>query len=156
MNGNTPAVPQPAPQQPPLPQSQAPQPAPQPVPQQPPNYQAVQNRERFLLEITIDGMAYKTVPQALNKESLIALLTIATVVNWPRVGGWNLFSEDGTPIANVNAMEFVSEMANATTLGKAPGDKSAAGWRAVPIVTPVSGDFRDLLEKAKKEGRVPQ
>ena len=141
--------PQPAPQQ--TPQAQPP---PQP-PQPQPNYQAIQNRERFLLEITIDGMAYKTVPQALNKESLMTLLTIATVVNWPRIGGWNLYVEDGTPIANVNAMEFVTEMGNATSLGKVPGDKGAAGWRAVPIVTPVSGDFRDLLDKAKREGRVP-
>jgi hypothetical protein len=121
-----------------------------------PNYKAIQNRDRFLLEITIDGMAYKTVPTALNKESLIALLTIATTVNWPRIGGWNIYTESGEPLANVNAMEFVTEMANATPLGKKAGDKGAAGWSAVPVVTPVSADFRDLLEQAKREGRVPR
>lgn len=116
----------------------------------------LEKRRKFVLEIVIDDVPYRTVPQALNLDSLSALLSIATMANMPRIKGWTVFDEDGEPLLSVNAIDFLAEIAKATPLGKDTGDKGVAGWRALPIVTPTSEEFQNAMQAAKKGGKIPQ
>ncbi len=115
----------------------------------------VKKAENFVLEMVIDGAVYKSQVGGLNKESVIALMTIATSVNMPRISGWNLYTEAGDCVASVNAMDFIAKMADSTPIGKKAGDMKAAGWSALPVVTPTSEEFQKMVEAAKSEGRIP-
>jgi hypothetical protein len=59
-------------------------------------------------------------------------------------------------ILSVSALDFIQQLGAVTPVGKQPADKSAAGWRALPLITPTSQEFQDAIAKAKREGRVPQ
>jgi|FLYK01.1.fsa_nt_gi hypothetical protein len=112
----------------------------------------------FTLDIVIDGIVEKGIPvTGPNAESLISLLTIATVEKMPRIGGWNLYDGcSGELLASVPVMDFINMLAEKTVLGKAPADPKAAGWRALPVLTPTSEEWQKMVEQAKKEGRVPK
>lgn len=110
----------------------------------------------FNLEIIIDGAVEKVPVSGVNKESVIALLTEATCEKLPRIAGWNLFGEDGTLLASVPAVAFIGELAKVTKLDQKPADPKSAGWSVVPAVAPTTQDFAKMIEKAKKEGRLPQ
>lgn len=112
--------------------------------------------KQFTLEIIIDGAVEKFPVSALNKESMIALLVEATCEKLPRISGWNLFDEAGTILASVPAVAFVGELVEKTGLGTKPADVKSAGWSVVPAVAPTTQDFSKMIEKAKKEGRLPQ
>ena len=112
--------------------------------------------KQFTLEVIIDGAVEKFPVSALNKESMIALLVEATCEKLPRIAGWNLFDEAGTILASVPAVAFVGELAEKTGLGTKPADVKQAGWSVVPAVAPTTQDFTKMIEKAKKEGRLPQ
>jgi hypothetical protein len=126
----------------------------QPVP--PAAAAAGRQPERFKIEVVVDGQMFKSEGGALNKESMIALLTVATAVNMPRMSGWNLYNEKDELLASVNAVAFIGELAESTPLKSQPGNRAAAGWRALPVVTPTSEEFQRSIELAKKEGRIPQ
>jgi hypothetical protein len=112
--------------------------------------------ERFKIEIVVDGQMFKSEGGALNKESMIALLAVATAVNMPRISGWNLYDEKGDLLASVPAVDFIGELAESTPLKSQPGNRAAAGWRALPVVTPTSEEFQKSIELSKREGRIPQ
>jgi hypothetical protein len=115
----------------------------------------IQKPQSFTVEMVIDNQVLKSALGGLNKESVISLLTIATAVNFPRLQGWNLFDEQGTCIASVDAVTFVGKLAEGTPIGKQPADPKSAGWRALPVVTPTSEEFTKMVEQAKKEGKTP-
>lgn len=112
--------------------------------------------KQFTLEIIIDGAVQKLPVTSLNKESMIAVLVEATCERLPRIAGWNLFDDAGTIVASVPAVAFLGELAEKTGLGNKPADPKSAGWSVVPAVAPTTQDFAKMIEKAKKEGRVPQ
>jgi hypothetical protein len=111
--------------------------------------------QTFVVELVIDNQVLKSSMSGLNKESAVALLTIATGVNFPRIQGWNLYDDKGNCLASVDAVTFVGNLASATPIGKEPADPKKAGWRALPVVTPTSEEFTKMLEAAKKEGKTP-
>lgn len=111
--------------------------------------------QAFTVELVIENQVIKSAIGGLNKESIIALLTIATAVNMPRIQGWNLFDGAGNMIASVDAMAFLAQLGEGTPIGKPPADPKTAGWRALPVVTPTSKEFEKMIETAKKEGKVP-
>ena len=117
---------------------------------------AMADSVKFNVEIIIDGVVEKAPVSAVNKESMISLLTHATCDRFPRIAGWNLFDDAGTLVASVPAIQFLGELSEKTGLGKKPADPKAAGWRAVPAITPTTQDFEKMVEKAKKEGRIPE
>lgn len=116
----------------------------------------IQRPQPFVVELVIDNQTLKSVITGLNKESMIALLTIATAVNMPRLQGWNLYDEQGNCLASVDSMAFIAKLAEGTPIGKnPPADVKSAGWRALPVVTPTSEEFKKMIDQAKKEGRTP-
>lgn len=115
----------------------------------------IQKPQAFIVEMVIDNQVLKSSISGLNKESMIALLTIATSANIPRLQGWNLYDEKGTCLASVDAMAFIARLAEGTPIGKTPADPKTAGWRALPVVTPTSDEFTKMIEAAKKEGKTP-
>lgn len=112
--------------------------------------------KQFTLEIIIDGAVEKFPVSALNKESMLGLLVQATCERLPRIAGFNLYDDAGTMLASVPAVQFIGELAEGTGLGKKPGDVKSAGWSVVPAVAPTTQDFAKMIDKAKKEGRLPQ
>lgn len=112
--------------------------------------------KQFTAEIIIDGAMEKFPVSALNKESMIALLVAATCDRLPRIAGWNLYDDAGIMLASVPAVQFIGELAEGTGLGKKPADPKSAGWSVVPAVAPTTQEFAKMIDKAKKEGRLPQ
>lgn len=115
----------------------------------------IQKPQSFVVEMVIDNHVLKSAVGGLNKESMIALMTIATTVNFPRLQGWNLFDEKGVCLASVDAVKFVGNLAAGTPIGQMPADPKTAGWRALPVVTPTSAEFAKMIDDAKKEGKTP-
>lgn len=115
----------------------------------------LQKAQSFTVEMVIDNQVHKSVCGGLNKESMIALLTVATAANMPRLQGWNLYDEAGNCLASVDVIKFLAQLAEGTPIGKTPADPKTAGWRALPVVTPTSADFVKMIEAAKKEGKIP-
>lgn len=111
--------------------------------------------QTFVVELVIDNQVLKSTMSGLNKESAVALLTIATSVNFPRIQGWNLYDDKGDILASVDAVTFVGNLSAATPIGKEPADHKKAGWRALPVVTPTSDEFTKMIEAAKREGKTP-
>jgi hypothetical protein len=110
----------------------------------------------FVIDVLIDNQVFRYTTQAMNIESLVAQISIATSANMPRISGWNVYDESGILILSVSALDFIQQLGAVTPVGKQPADKSAAGWRALPLITSTSQEFQDAIAKAKKEGRVPQ
>jgi hypothetical protein len=111
--------------------------------------------QSFVVEMVIENQVLKSAISGLNKESMVALLTIATCVNFPRLQGWNLYDEKGNCLASVDAVTFVGKLAEGTPIGKPSADPKSAGWRALPVVTPTSEEFSRMIEQAKREGKIP-
>ncbi len=112
--------------------------------------------QTFNLEIVIDGVVEKKTVTAMNKESMISLLTQVTCERLPRIAGWNLFEPDGKLVASVPAIAFIGQLAEKTGIGAKPADPKTAGWRTLPLITPTSEEFTEAVNKAKKEGRAPK
>lgn len=110
----------------------------------------------FVVEIVIDGIVDKQPVTGLTKESMISMLTAATVEKLPRISGWNLWDDAGELLASVPAIEFMAKLAEKTALSKHTADPKTAGWRALPVVTPTSEEFAKMIETAKKEGKTPK
>jgi len=110
----------------------------------------------FVIDVLMDGQVLRYVTQAMNLESLVAQISIATSANMPRISGWNVYDESGILILSVSALAFLQELGALTPVGKQLGDKGAAGWRALPLITPTSQEFQDAITRAQKEGRVPK
>lgn len=112
--------------------------------------------KRFVLEAIIDGIVDTKPVSGPDKESVIALLTIATCDKMPRISGWNLYDENGKLLVSVPAIGFLAEVAKETPLGIKPADPKMGGWRVSNVVTPTTEQFQQMLAQAKKEGRTPQ
>ena len=110
--------------------------------------------QSFYVDVVVDNQVLRLVMKALNLESLAAELNYVAAANTPRITGWNIFDTEGKLVMSVSAMDRLSLMSQQTPLGKNPGDKAAAGWRAIPVVTPMSDEFQKMLDQAKREGRV--
>lgn len=115
----------------------------------------VMKPQSFTVELVIENQVLKSAIGGLNKDSMIALLTIATCVNFPRLQGWNLYDEGGNCLASIDAVGFIAQLAEGTPIGKPSADPKTAGWRALPVVTPTSKEFEKMIEDAKKEGKIP-
>lgn len=142
-------------------QPQPPPPPPAPAPQayQMPDIDPTQvtrvKARRFVIDVLVDNQVWRYGTQAMNLESLVAQISVATNANMPRISGWNVYDEAGILILSVSALDFIQQLAIATPVGKQPADPKTAGWRAIPVVTPTSQEFQDAISKAKKEGRIP-
>lgn len=121
-----------------------------------PNYADLKKpAEKFLLEVVIDGVNYKAPIQQFNKESVTALMEIATSLYMPRISGWNLYSDTGALLVSCPIAAFINEFVKQTPLKSAPADPKSGGWRALPIVTGLSQEFQEMMAKAKKDGNIP-
>lgn len=110
---------------------------------------------RFVVDVLIDGQMQRFWWAALSVQSMMSQMSLLAAANLPRVQGWNLYDEQGKLIESVTVIEFLAAVAEQTALSKAPAEKGAAGWRALPMITPTSQAFKDILDKAKTEGRLP-
>lgn len=121
-----------------------------------PNYADLKRPpEKFLLEVVIDGVNYRAPIKQYNKESVTALMEIATSLYMPRISGWNLYSETGALLVSCPIAAFINEFVKETPLKNAAADPKSAGWRALPMVTGLSQEFQEMMQKAKKDGNVP-
>lgn len=111
----------------------------------------------FAIDFVIDNKVFRfpKLRAALNLESLIGELAIITALNTPRINGFNVYDVEGKLVVSVDGTGFLNMVGEHTPLQSKPADPKAAGWRALPIVTPTSQEFQDAMLKAKKEGKIP-
>jgi hypothetical protein len=109
--------------------------------------------DKFVVELAIDGMMFKSPCTALNRESMLQHLSILVATNLARVSGYNLYAENGELIASVHAAEFLNQIKPLQANAAVGGTQGGAGWRAVPAKIPTSAEFQDMVEKARKEDR---
>lgn len=112
--------------------------------------------QEFTVHFLIDDQAQGLKLVAMNLESLLAELSVLSAINMPRVQAWNVYDAAGRLVAAADMVQFATYVAERTTLRLTPADKSAAGWRAMPIVTQTAPDFQAVRDQAKKDGRLPQ
>lgn len=111
---------------------------------------------RFVVDVLVDNQMKRFWWAALTLQSMMSQMALLAAANLPRVQGWNLYDEQGKLLESVTVIDFLGAAAQVTGLDKEPVDKSAKGWRAMPMITPTSQEFQKILEKAKEEGRVPK
>lgn len=108
--------------------------------------------KNFVLDVYVDQQGSRYFTEAMNLESLVAQIAVATYANLPRISGWRVFDESGILLLNVATIAFLAQLGKMTPLGKQTAE-SAAGFRVMPVVTGVSKNFQDDITMAKKEGR---
>jgi hypothetical protein len=98
--------------------------------------------EQFIVELVINDRLSKHAVECLNIDSLRQLMAIYVSQRMSKVGGYNLRAADGTLIDSVQAANFATQI---------DGQVFNAG---VQVFNAGSGDFKKLLDEAKKEGRI--
>lgn len=113
--------------------------------------------QEYIVDLVVDNTPWRLPLLTFDLECLMSSLSILASTNYPRVGGWNIYSKaDGKLLKSVSTVDFIAKITQLTPLKLDPSNKSATAKGFVPVVTPTSEAFAQMLEKSKKEGRIPR
>lgn len=114
--------------------------------------------EQYVVDIMVDHAPWRLLLPTMNLQCLMASLSVLAAVHYPRVEGWNIYvaegEEKGRLLLSVNTIDFIAQITKATPLKNDPGNTSKS--RLIPLATPTSEAFQQMIEKSKKDGRIPK
>lgn len=113
--------------------------------------------QEFVVDLMVDSTPWRLVLPTMDLDCLMASLTVLAASNIPRVGGWNIYSQDeGKLLKSVSTIDFIARIIETTPLKLDPGNKIATAKGYIPAVTPTSEAFQKMIDDAKKAGRIPK